>query len=104
MGRRLSSITAESFNQGIRTEQAVLQAFEDGSALQTQVKQAIKEWQQTVYPEIDKSFKDKDTGRILDALKKSSAVNWKFHRACAKRYWDIVEEHWKAGSDRLDPV
>jgi hypothetical protein len=43
-------------------------------------------------------------GRILDALKKASAVNWQFHRACAKQYWDIVEEHWKVGSDRLDPV
>jgi TIR domain len=104
MGRRLSSITAESFNQGIRTEQAVLLAFEEGSALQTEIKQAIKEWQETVYPEIDKSFKDKDTRRILAALKKASAVNWQFHRACAKRYWDIVEKHCAAASGPLDPV
>ena len=104
MGRRLSSITAESFNQGIRTDQAVLLAFEEGSALQTEIKQAIKEWQETVYPEIDKSFKDKDTRRILAALKKASAVNWEFHRACAKRYWDIVEKHCAAASGPLDPV
>jgi hypothetical protein len=102
--RRLRSITAESFNQGIRTEQAVLVAFEEGSALQTEIQQAIKQWQETVYPEIDKSFKDKDTKRILAALKKASAINWQFHRACAKRYWEIVEKHYGADSGPLDPV
>jgi TIR domain len=103
-GRRLRSITAESFNQGIRTEQAVLLAFEEGSALQTEIKQAIKEWHETVYPEIDKSFGDKHTARILDALKKASAINWQFHRACAKRYCEIIEKHWGEGCGPLDPV
>jgi hypothetical protein len=104
MRRRLNSITAESFIQGIRTEHAVLLAFEEGSALQTEVKQAMIDWQEAVYPEIDKSFKDKDTQRILDALKKASAVNWRFHRACAKRYWEIVEKHLTVLSSPLEPV
>ena len=44
IGRRLGSITAESFNQGIRTEHAVLQAFDEGSPLQPEVKQAMEAW------------------------------------------------------------
>ena len=104
MRRRLSSITAESFNQGIRTEQAVLLAFEEGSALQTEIKQSMEAWQNTVFPEIDKSFKENDTNAILDALKKASAVNWQFHRACAQRYRDIVDKHCQADSGPLVPV
>jgi hypothetical protein len=104
MWRRLNSITAESFNQGIRTEQAVLLAFEEGSALQTEVKQSMEVWESTVAPQLDKSLKEKDTGGILDALKAASAVNWRFHRACAQRYWDIVAEHSRKASGPLEPV
>ena len=71
MGQRLNSIVAESFNQGIRTEDAVLVAFEEDSPLQTEVKQAMKEWYETVYPEIENAFNDRDTHRILKCAEES---------------------------------
>lgn len=104
MGQRLNSIVAESFNQGIRTEDAVLVAFEEDSPLQIQVKQAMKEWHETVYPEIENAFNDRDTHRILNALKKASEINWRFHRACAKRYSEIVEKHSADNSGPFAPV
>ncbi len=102
--RRLNSITTESFNQGIRTEQAVLVAFEKSSALQKQVKESMEKSQKLVAPQIAKSFEAKDTTGILDALKVASDINWKFHRACAQRYLDIVSKHMKQRSGPLDAV
>ena len=103
MRRRLSSIIAESFNQGIRTEQAVLLSFEKDSALQTQIKESMEAWENSVFPEIDKSFNERNTNGILNALNKASAINWQFHRACAQRYWDIVA-NCQEDCGPLDPV
>ena len=98
MRRRLSSITAESFNKGIRTEQAVLLAFDDGSPLQLEVKKAMQAWKSTVEPQLDRSLRDRDTDGLLEALREASKVNWQFHRACAQRYCDIVTKHWQDAS------
>jgi hypothetical protein len=98
MHRRLSSITAESFNQGIRTEQAALLAFDDGSPLQLEVKKAMEAWKSTVAPQLDRSLRDRDTDGLLHALREASVVNWQFHRACAQRYCDIVTKHWQEAS------
>ena len=102
MRRRLSSITAESFNQGIRTEQAVLQAFDEGSPLQLEVKQAMEAWTSKVAPQFDRSLRERDTAGLLDALRAASVVNWQFHRACAQRYCDIVTKHSREASGPLD--
>lgn len=102
--RRLSSITAESFNQGIRTEQAVLQAFDEGSPLQLEVKQAMEAWTSKVAPQFDRSLRERDTAGLLNALRAASVVNWQFHRACAQRYCDIVTQHSREASGPLDLV
>jgi TIR domain len=102
--RRLNSITAESWNQGIRTEDAVLLAFAKGSDLQTQVKQAIECWQNKVAPAFQRGVEGRDTSALLEALGKASEVNWQFHRACAQRYLEIVDEHLDKGTGPLDPV
>jgi hypothetical protein len=104
MARRLSSITAESSNQGIRTEQAVLLAFDEASSLQKDVKQAMEEWTSTVAPQLDKAIEARDADGLLKALKAASVVNWQFHRACAQRYCDLVAQHLGEASRSLDPV
>jgi hypothetical protein len=104
MWRRLSSITAESFNQGIRTEQAVLLAFDDGSPLQLEVRQAMQAWTSTVLPQLDRALKQGNTASLLEALRAASAINWQFHRACAQRYCDIVTKHSQEASGPLDSV
>ena len=30
---------------------------------------------------------------LRDVLKQASAVNWQFHRACAQRYAQLIEEY-----------
>jgi len=36
---------------------------------------------------------------LRDVLKQASAVNWQFHRACALRYAQLVEEYAEANKD-----
>ena len=104
MGRRLSSITAECFNQGIRTETAVLQAFSSGSELQSQAQEAMAVWKQRVAPNLTQAVADKSTDGMLAALREASKVNWQFHRACASRYAELVEQYWRENADPLSHV
>jgi hypothetical protein len=104
MERRLHSITAEAFIRGIRTEQATLLAFQEGSALQTEVKQSMEWWKNTVAPALAQAIAGEDTHGFLEALKAASKVNWQFHRACAQRYLELVEKHCQEGSGPLDAV
>src|SRR5215467_8561489 len=95
--RRLNSITAESFNQGLRTEAAVLQAFVDGCSLRDQAQTAMDCWKEKVMPMLDQAMKEKSSeaaiGALRDVLKQASTLNWQFHRACALRYAQLVEEY-----------
>jgi len=100
--RRLNSITAESFNQGLRTEAAVLQAFKDGS-LREQAQSAMTCWKEKVTPMFERAMNEADpeaaVAALRDVLKQASAVNWQFHRACALRYAQLVEEYAEANKD-----
>jgi len=100
--RRLSSITAESFNQGLFTEAAVLQAFKD-DASRGQVQSAMTCWKEKIMPLFDKALKmdDPEAARaaLRDVLKEASTVNWQFHRACAQRYAQLVGECAEAYRD-----
>jgi hypothetical protein len=102
--RRLSSVTAESFNQGLRTEQAVLLAFDEGSPLQLEIKKSMDEWVTAVTPLLDESLKEKNIDGIRNALKAASDINWRFHQACAQRYYDIVSEHARELTGPFEPV
>jgi hypothetical protein len=104
MTRRQSSITAECFIQDIRTEQAALQAFTEGSPQRTEIQQSLELWKKDVAPALAKAIEDRDRDGLLDVLQKASKVNWQFHRACAQRYLDIIEQHWQAGSGPLERV
>jgi hypothetical protein len=101
--RRLNSITAESFNQGLRTEAAVLQAFKDGCSLREQAQTAMTCWKEKVTPMFDRALKETAPeaalGALRDVLKQASAVNWQFHRACALRYAQLIEEYAAANRD-----
>jgi TIR domain len=94
--RRLNSITAESFNQGLRTEAAVLQAFTEGS-MREQAQTAMTGWKEKITPMFDQAMKEtapEPAAKALrDVLKQASAVNWQFHRACAQRYAQLIEEY-----------
>jgi hypothetical protein len=102
--RRLNSITAESFNQGLRTEAAVLQAFKDGCSLREQAHTAMTCWKEKVTPMFDRAMKETAPeaalGALRDVLKQASAVNWQFHRACALRYAQLIEEY---AAENRDP-
>jgi hypothetical protein len=101
--RRLNSITAESFNQGLRTEAAVLQAFKDGSSLRKDAQSAMDCWKESITPMFERAMKQTDLDAAVPALrevlKQSSTVNWQFHRACALRYAELVEEYAAANKD-----
>jgi TIR domain len=102
MLRRLNSITAESFNQGLRTEAAVLQAFEDSSSRE-QAESAMNCWKEKIAPMFEGAGNEvaPETARaaLRDVLKEASTVNWQFHRACALRYAELVEEYAAANKD-----
>jgi hypothetical protein len=105
--RRLNSITAESFNQGLRTEAAVLQAFKDSSS-GGQAQTAMNLWQEKVAPKFDRAMSETDPEATIAALrnvlKEASAVNWQFHQACARRYAQLVDEYAGANKDPDEPV
>ncbi len=105
--RRLNSIIAESFNQGLRTEAAVLQAFEDGS-LRDQAQSAMNCWKEKITPMFERAMNEAAPEAALvalrDVLKQASTVNWKFHRACALRYAQLVEEYAEANRDPDEQV
>jgi len=100
--RRLNSITAESFNQGLRTEAAVLQAF-NGSPLRGQAQSAMSRWKEKVSPMFERAMKEDDpeAARVAlrDVLKEASTANWQFHQACAQRYALLVGEYAEAHRD-----
>src|SRR6267142_280818 len=93
---RLASISAESFNQGIRTEDAVLFAF-DGSAFRDEARTAMDRWKTEVAPQLDSALKQGSKDAVFRALDAGSAVNWQFHAACAERYAELVREYRKEG-------
>jgi len=101
--RRLNSITAESFNQGLRTEAAVLQAFKEGCSLRDQARSAMEAWKEKVTPMFERAMKEPAPEAALaslrDVLKQASVVNWQFHRACASRYTQLVDEYATANKD-----
>jgi hypothetical protein len=72
--------------------------------LQREVEQAMQDWKSTVFPEIDRAVKERNTARLLDALRRASDINWKFHRACAERYFEIVTKHSDEATDLLNSV
>ena len=78
MRRRLHSITAESFNQGLRTETAVLKAFVEDSDLQNEAKDSIMKWKSEVAPALENSVASKSTKGMLDALKRASRSTGSF--------------------------
>jgi hypothetical protein len=100
--RRLNSITAESFNQGLRTEAAVLHAFKD-SSLREQAQSAMDCWNEKVTPMFERAMNEvvPEAARLAlhDVLKQASTLNWQFHRACALRYAQLVEEYAAANKD-----
>jgi len=100
--RRLNSITAESFNQGLRTEAAVLQAFKD-SPLCEQAQSAMDCWKEKITPLFDRAMNEvaPEAARLAlrDVLKQASTLNWQFHRACALRYAQLVAEYAVANKD-----
>jgi hypothetical protein len=102
--RRLDSIVAESFSLGLDTEQAVLLAFNEDDPLQREVSEAMQDWKSTVFPEIQGAVEARDNVKLLKALGKASEINWKFHRACAQRYFEIVSKLSKAAIGPLTPV
>lgn len=110
--RRFGSIAAESFTLGLDTEQAVLLAFneddpmqrEESLLLQREVSDAMEAWKRTVFPEIQGAVEAKDNVNLLEAFGKASAINWKFHRACAQRYFQIVSKLTKAAIGPLTAV
>jgi hypothetical protein len=110
--RRFGSIAAESFTLGLDTEQAVLLAFneddpvqrEESLLLQREVSDAMEAWKSTVFPEIQGAVEAKDNVNLLEAFGKASEVNWKFHRACAQRYFQIVSKLTKAAIGPLTAV
>ena len=104
MRRRLHSITAESFNQGLRTETAVLKAFVEDSDLQNEAKDSIMKWKSEVAPALENSVASKSTKGMLDALKRASGLNWKFQLACVRRYAELVEGYSRRKEDPLDRV
>ena len=93
---RLVSISAESFNQGIRTEDAVLFAFE-GSAFQDEARSAMDRWKTEIAPQLDSALKRGSKDAVFAALDAGSAVNWQFHAACAERYAELVRGYRKEG-------
>jgi len=93
---RLASISAESFNQGIRTEDAVLFAF-DGSEFRDEARSAMDRWKTEVAPQLDSALKQKNKEAVFRALDTGSAVNWQFHAACAERYAELVRGYRKEG-------
>jgi len=105
--RRLNSITAESFNQGLRTEAAVLQAFKD-SPLSEQAQTAMNLWKEKVTPMFESAMSETDPDAAVVALrnvlKEASRANWQFHRACAHRYAALVGEYAEASKDPDEPV
>jgi len=100
--RRLNSITAESFNQGLRTEAAVLQAFKEGCSLRDQAQSAMDAWKEKVTPTFERAMKETSPealASLRDVLKQASVVNWQFHRACASRYAQLVDGYATANMD-----
>ena len=93
---RLASMSAESFNQGIRTEEAVLFAF-DRSAFRGEARTAMDMWKTEVAPQLDSALKQGNKEAVSTALDAGSAVNWQFHVACAERYTELVREYRKEG-------
>jgi len=105
--RRLNSITAESFNQGLRTEAAVLQAFKD-SPLAEQAKTAMSLWKEKIAPMFERAMREADpetaVATLRSVLNDASTINWQFHRACARRYAELVDEYAEANKDPDEPV
>lgn len=110
--RRFGSIAAESFTLGLDTEQAVLLAFSEDDPLQREeslllrgeVSDAMEAWKSTVFPDTQGAIEAKDNVKLLEALGKASEINWKFHRACAQRYFQIVSKLTKAAIGPLTAV
>src|SRR5262249_2533008 len=93
---RLASISAESFNQGIRTEDAVLFAFE-GSAFRDDARSAMDRGKTEVAPQLASALKGGSKDAVFGALDAGSAVNWQFQAACAERYAELVRGYRKEG-------
>jgi hypothetical protein len=110
--RRFDSVAAESFTLGLDTEQAVLLPFneedpllrEESLLLQREVSETMQAWNSTVFPAIQGAIKAKDNAKLLEAFATASEINWKFHRACAQRYFQIVSKLSKAAIGPLTPV
>jgi hypothetical protein len=110
--KRFDSVAAESFTLGLDTEQAVLLAFneydpaqrEESLRLKGEVSDAMEAWKCTVFPAIQGAIKARDNAKLLEAFAMASEINWKFHRACAQRYFQIVSNLSKAAIDPLTPV
>ena len=106
--RRLISIVAESFNQGLRTEAAVLETFPEGNPLREQAKAAMEAWKERVIPMFDRAMKETAPetalGGLREVLKEASGVNWQFHRACAARYAELVDGYASANRGPGDRV
>jgi hypothetical protein len=110
--RRFDSVAAESFSLGLDTEQAVLLPFneedpllrEESLLLQREVSETMQAWNSTVFPAIQEAIKARDNAKLLEAFATASEINWKFHRACAQRYFQIVSKLSNAAIGPLTPV
>ena len=56
-------------------------------------------WKEKVTPMFEKAMKGTAPEALRDVLKQASAVNWQFHRACASRYAQLVDEYATANKD-----
>jgi len=109
--RRFDSVAAESFSLSLDTEQAVLLAFnekdpvqrEETLRLKGEVSDAMEAWKH-VFKAIQEAIKARDNAKLLEAFDMASEINWKFHRACAQRYFQIVNNLSKAAIGPLIPV
>ena len=78
--------------------------LEESQLLQREVSDAMEAWKCTVYPAILGAIEKKDNTELSKAFEAASEINWKFHRACAQRYFQIVSNLSKAAIGPLTPV
>jgi hypothetical protein len=112
---RFGSVAAESFTLGLNTEQAVLLAFNEEDEkdpvqrketllLKGEVSDTMEAWKSTVFPAMQGAIEARDNAKLVKAFEAASEVNWKFHRACAQRYFQIVSQLSKEAVGPLRPV
>jgi hypothetical protein len=63
----------------------------------------MEEFKSKVAPLLVESTKEGHR-RISEALKAATVINWRFHRACAQRYYDVVTELATKSIGPFDPA